>query len=114
MIKTFKYWVEPSITGYTPKTTYWDQFTHAESQETEKEAVKVIKALYKMLLVEAKPNVKHFTELVMVLNHKCWAHARVSQNLVGKAYSDLYQKAWDLGLNHYKDEELNYLIETLD
>lgn len=115
MVKVHQYWVEPNLTGYTPVTNYWGQFSKAEeNKETEAKACTAIKELYKELKKEATLNAKKYTEFIMVLNHKCWGHANLGQNQIGQLYSDLYQKAWNFGLRHFKGEELTYMINTLD
>lgn len=102
------------ITGYKPITNYWARFTQAELQDTESKAVKAVKALLKEVLPEAKADYKKYTELVMVLNHKCWDHSELHQNIIGMWYQEEYLKKHDWALSRLKGEEFNYYYSTLD
>ena len=59
MVHIKETWVEAELFGYKPFTNYWEQFTQAESQETEQKAVKACKILLEQLLLEAKSDYKN-------------------------------------------------------
>lgn len=114
-MKTKTAWVVPKITGYKILTDYWEQFTKVELEaETQDAAIKAAKKLYKELLPAAKKDYKKLTELVMVLNHKCWDHSELDQNLIGIWYSDEYLKLHDWALDHLKGDEFSYYYQTVD
>lgn len=56
-------------TGYEPITTFWDDFTIAD-----KYGESGIRDTYKRAFKAWKKDYKFLTELVMVLNWKCWYH----------------------------------------
>lgn len=116
MIKIPTYWVEPTLTGYQPVTTYWTQLNAIEANNAASEdaACIAIRKWLTSILKEAQNNYKAYTELVMVLNHRCWAHANRQQNKIGKLYSDLFYKTQGWGYNNLKGEQLSYFINTLD
>lgn len=111
-----KIWREPLMTGYKPKTNYWDQFTEAEKTCKNTSDTKPLKELLDKLAEDCKNNlpVEYITELIMVLNHKCWAHAEMGQNTIYLWYSRQYEKLWDWALRYLKGEDLSYCISTLD
>lgn len=116
MIKAAKYWTVPNITGYMPVTTYWNQLTKLEEQNNASEETFCM-ALRKWLtdnLKKAQEDYKAFTELVMVLNHKCWDHCNMGQHKIGKLYSDFFYKTQNWGYKHLKGEQLTYFFNTLD
>lgn len=94
--------------GYTPLTTYWDDFSIADAF-----GVDAIKDTYKRAFEYAKLDYKYLTELVMVLNHKIWEHYETNVRL-GMLYNELWEKADAYGLDTLKDNELSYFIRTLD
>lgn len=70
---------------------------------------------------------KYFTEFIMCLNHKSWAHyknvdgQRINMKkedalVLSKLYSDLYYRAKDLYEEHYKNDKaaLRYFYEVMD
>lgn len=116
MIKVPTYWDVPEITGYKPVTDYWTQLNkvEAENNTSEDSACLAIRKWLTDILPEAQKDYKAYTELVMVLNHKCWAHAHYNQNKIGRLYHDLFYKTQDWGYRNLKGELLSYFIQTLD
>ena len=114
-------WNIESVTGYKPKTTFWDDFNVADSYGTA-----AIKDTYKRAFNEWKTNAEYVTELAMVLNHRIWYWYDVSmkalkmQTLDTQAdeYSKLYTQLWEKTdkwcMNHLKGNDLTYYIQTTD
>ena len=96
-------------TGYTPITTFWKDFSIAEIFD-----IDAIEDMYKRYFDEWKDSVKEFTELVMVLNWKCWEWHYKNKAIMSEYYGQLYYDAYDFGIEHFKGEDLSYFWRTLD
>ena len=94
--------------GYESFTTFWDDFSIADAFGTA-----AIKDTYNRAFNEWKNDYKYLTELVMVLNHKCWYYNDKKEDYC-ELYADLYEKAYQWGLDNLKDDELTYFWSTLD
>lgn len=101
-------WNVEEITGYKPKTTFWDDFTIAEAF-----GENAILDTYNRALREWKDNYIYLTELVMVLNHKIW-HYYNKNNAYACLYNELWEKTDSYCLENLHGEELNYYYQTLD
>ena len=103
-------WTLAERIGYKPLTTFWNDFSVAEAFGPPS-----IKDAAKRAWSEWKDNYKYATELIMVLNHKCW-HWNEHNDVLMELYSNLYyeynEKLYDL----YKNDKvaLNYIFHTLD
>ena len=75
--------------------------------------VKAIKDTYKRAFNGWKGSYKYFTELVMVLNHRCWMWNEKNNTLM-ELYRDLYYKARDYALDNFKGEALKFYLEVTD
>ena len=99
--------------GYNPITTFWDDFTIAERFN-----VKAIEETARKAFNEWKDNYKYLTELIMVINHKCWEHYHNGNNKLSDFYSNLYyeydEKAIDYLEKNYGEEEQLYFFRMLD
>lgn len=113
MAQTFERWLAES-TGYECKTTFWMDFSIAESF-----GVTAIKDTYRMAFREWKHNVVFLTELAMVLNHKSWYHfdawreGKDCHHLV-RLYTELFLKVDNYAKLHLKGDELEYYYVTTD
>lgn len=89
-------------------TTFWQDFTIADMF-----GVDGIQDTYNRAFAEWKTDYRYLTDLVIVLNHKCWQHHGKKQ-----AYSELYAKlfyeAKDYAYENLKDEELDYFFHQTD
>ena len=98
--------------GYTPITTFWDDFSIAE-----KFGEQAIRDTAERAFEEWHTNIKFLTEFVMILNHKCWTWNNVRDDLM-QLYSMLYyqynDKAWDWLEQNGTEEEKDYYFRTLD
>ena len=99
--------------NYKPCTTFWQDFTIADKfVDVEKDP---IGDTYKKALEYAKLDYKYFTELVLVLNHKCWQHHDQGNMKLSQLYCDLYYKTDDLFYKTFKDATARaYYVKTLD
>ena len=97
-----------SMTGYQPKTTFWQDFSIAECCGRD-----AVKDTFRQAFNEWKGNVEYLTELVMILNWKCWSWYEQNDQL-SELYSELYEKADQYALDNLKDEELEYFLKTVD
>lgn len=96
------------MSGYTPKTTFWTDFSIAD-----KFGVKAVEDTYNRAFKEWKSNIEYVTELVMVLNWKSWQYAETNPDLA-MVYQRLWEKADQWCMNNLKGDDLQYFIKTLD
>lgn len=105
-------WQMAEEIGYTPITTFWDDFSIAE-----KFGEQAIRDTAKRAFNEWHHDIKFLTELVLVLNHKCWSWNNIREDYV-QLYSLLYYdydaKAWDWLEKHGTEEDKDYYFHTLD
>lgn len=96
-------------TGYTPKTTFWQDFSIADCY-----GVKAVKDTYRRAFNGWKHDRVYLTELVMVLNHKIWQHHDNGRQQLALCYNELWKAADAWGLENLKGEDLSYFLHTLD
>lgn len=100
-------WDITEFSGYTPVTTFWQDFSVADLFGN-----KAIENTYKKAKSEWKDNYKYWTELCLVLNHKIWQwHERDNQKAM------LYERLWreaDAITTEWSDEEQEYYFEITD
>ena len=94
--------------GYEVFTTFWDDFSIADSF-----GILAIKDTYKRAFEEWKWDYKYLTELVMVLNRKIWYWYKKDER-IAKCYNDLWAECDEYAYDNLKGEELDYFIKTLD
>lgn len=94
--------------GYTPKTTFWQDFSIADAFGTN-----AIQDTYNRAFNEWKGNYIYLTELVMVLNHKIGQWYQTN-DAYAKLYDELWGKADEYACTHLKGEELSYFYSTTD
>lgn len=101
-------WNIEKQTGYKPKTTFWADFSIADTF-----GLSAIKDTYKRAFDNWKENYEYLTELSMVLNWKLW-------EFYGKnnEYYELYQNLWDetdeYAVGNLKGEGLEYYYRVTD
>lgn len=101
-------WNITELTGYVPKTTFWQDYSIADAF-----GIDAIKDTYKRAFNEWKNNTEYITEMVMVLNHKCWWwYGKDTEK--SKLYSDLYYTLDDWCLNNLKGDDFDYYVRTTD
>ena len=102
-------WNVESLCGYTPKTTFWDDFSIAERME----GVAGVKGTFNRAFKQWKDEYVYLTELVMVLNHKIWQHYEKNEELA-MLYERLWQQADAYACEHLSGDELQYFYSTTD
>ena len=103
------YWNIEALTGYKPKTTFWQDFTIADAF-----GVAGIRDTYKRAFNGWKSNYEYLTELVMVLNWKLWAHHEKGNEAIAKVYQELWEEADQWCCENLKGEALSYYYSTTD
>ena len=104
-----KTWNIQAMTGYEPKTTFYEDFSIADAfgisavRDTYRQGLKTCQALGYIYL----------TEFVMALNWKIWEHYETNETLA-VVYNDLWMKATDIARETLKGEELEYFYRTTD
>lgn len=94
------------MTGYTPKTTFWTDFSLAEPFGQD-----AIVDTYNRAFDEWKNNVQYLTELVMILNWKIWQHAN---DELSDVYNELWKDADSYCCDNLKGDDLSYFLTTTD
>lgn len=99
----------PEYEALRVDTTFWNDFSIAD-----KFGIKAVKDTFKRAFEEWKSDYKYLTELVMVLNHKCWDHYSKGNTKLSNLYSDLYYKANDWAYSHLEGEALDFYFHVTD
>lgn len=94
--------------GYTPKTTFWSDFTLAEHY-----GVAAIRDTYERSFRDWHGNLEYITELVLVLNHKIWQHHEHNDQLAS-IYNDLWKEADAWCMENLHGDDAEYYFETTD
>jgi hypothetical protein len=105
MIKT---WNIEAMTGYSPITTFYEDFSIAD-----KFGLDAIQDTYNRAMEGWKNNYKYLTELVMALNWKIWEHYEHNE-AYAELYDKLYREADEYACENLKGEELSYFFRTTD
>lgn len=63
---------------------------------------------------EWKDNVDYYGSFILTLNHLIWFHYDNGNMEVAKVYDELWRKADDFAMNHFKGDDLNKIIAFLD
>ena len=92
---------------------FWAAFDEAEEGGAD-----TIQVIANMAYQRWKDSVEELTDLVMVINHKCWEHYRLGNNELSGLYGDLYYFYYEKAINYRekekRNEDLTYFIRTLD
>lgn len=96
------------MTGYEPKTTFWQDFCVAEPF-----GEKAIRDTFKRAFKEWQNDKVYVTELVMVLNWKSWQYAETNERLA-RLYQELWGEADEWCCKNLKGEDLDYFYRTTD
>lgn len=96
-------------TDYEMQTTFWTDFSIADVF-----GVEAVQDTYDRAIEEWKDHAVYLTELVMVLNHKCWQHYDAGHGSLCKKYEELYYKADTYAMDHLKGDDLQYYLQTTD
>ena len=94
--------------GYELKTTFWDDFTIADSFGLE-----AIRDTFNRSFYNWKNDVEYITELAMVMSWKSCYYYDKNQEYMN-LYSDLYHEVDNWCLDNLSEEDLIYYIQTTD
>lgn len=103
-----KTWNIENITGYRPKTTFYEDFSIAD-----RFGIPAVKDTYRRAFQSWKDNHIYLTELVMALNWKIWEHYETNDALA-EVYNELWEKAAQYAVETLQDTELEYYLTTTD
>lgn len=92
-----------------PTTTFNMDFQIAEAF-----GENAIRDTYKRAKAEWKNDCGYFTELVVVLNERCWMWHSKGNEKLSSLYSELYYDANDYALDNYKGEEAQHFLDVTD
>jgi hypothetical protein len=96
--------------GHETHTTFYSDFTIADLTGGEK----AVRDTYKRARKAWESDIKYLTELVMVLNHKCWEHNDAENYAMSMVYQELWEELHDWCLDNLKDDDLSYYLQTTD
>ena len=105
---TIKTWNIEEMTGYEPKTTFYEDFSIADWF-----GARAVKDTFRRAFGEWKDDVVYLTELVMALNWKIWEHYENNEPLA-RVYNELWTKADAYAVEHLKGDDLAYFYRTTD
>ena len=89
-------------------TTFYSDFGIAD-----RFGIAAIKDTYNRVFRAWKDDYRYWTEVVMALNARCWLWSEKDDDLM-VLYRNLYYKARDWALDHFKGEELRFFWEVTD
>lgn len=107
-IGTIKVWNIESMTGYKPRTTFYEDFSIADQF-----GAPTICDTYCRAFNKWQNNIEYMTELVMVLNCKIWEH-NSRNHMLAEIYDELCRKADEWVLDHFDGDDLQYFLRTTD
>jgi len=90
-------------------TTFWSDFTIADAF-----GINAVKDTFKRAFEEWKDDYRYLTDLVSVLNHKCWQHYENGNAKMSQLYQELYYEADGYALDTLKGEEFDYFWKKVD
>ena len=107
------HWGIEEETGYKPFTTFWQDFSIADTY-----GLQAIQDTFNRAFEAWKGDYKYLTELVLVLNHKIFHHyvkdGTEEQNETASLYNVLWRKANDYALDNLQGEQLDYFYQQTD
>lgn len=97
------------VNGYETKTTFWQDFSIADAFGND-----AIQDTYNRAFGEWKTNYIYLTELVLVLNWKCWYWYENKNEERSLLYEKLFYEAQEYALDNLKGKEFDYFFHTTD
>lgn len=112
MTLTYEDWNIEEMTGYRPITTYYMDFSIADAfgEDAVRDTYERAK---RALCASPKPNYKELTELVMVLNWKCWRWYEHNDRL-SELYAKFYYELSGWCCDNFGEKEAEYYFRTTD
>ncbi len=104
------------LSGYQTQTTFFSDFSIAEFTECYMNGKGAIRKTFDKSVKKWIKNTVYGTELVLVLNHKCWEHHERKNNELRELYRGLFYEAQDAYCEANKDNEdaMSYFYEVTD
>lgn len=97
------------MSGYQPKTTFWQDFSIADVFGKD-----AIMDTFNRAFDEWKSNVEYITELCLILNWKIWYWHDNNNEEYATIYNELWGKVDSWCMENLKDDDLKYFIHTTD
>lgn len=107
-IRTIKTWNIEEMTGYKPRTTFYEDFSIADQF-----GIPAIRDTYCRAFNSWQNNIEYMTELVMVLNWKIWEHYN-KNHMLAEMYEELFSKSEQWVFDHFDGEDMQYFLRTTD
>lgn len=98
-----------NLPGYEEKTTFMSDFAIADVF-----GESAVKDTYKRAFNEWKEEVEYLTELVLVLNTRCWLHFNKGNKKLSELYAELYHATDQYAYKTLEGEDLEYYFRTTD
>jgi hypothetical protein len=95
--------------GYTRKTTFFSDLSIAEWY-----GAASVRSTYCTVVKNWLNDKVYFTEFVMSLNWKIWEQNARGNNELAQVYDELWKDADALVMEKWKDENLQYYLQTTD
>lgn len=105
-------WPLTEMTGYQPKTTFWQDFSIADAF-----GVEAVQDTFNRAFEEWKDDKVYGTELSMVLNWKQFQFAKdgwLAEGEMCKLYIKLWKQIDAYIMKNWKGEKLSYYVATTD
>lgn len=104
-----KTWNIEAMTGYKPKTTFYEDFSIADAF-----GVLAVKDTFRRAMRGWKDNYEYLTELAMAMNWKVNEHYCNGNMRFADLYQELYEQVDTYCQEHLTGEELSYYYRTTD
>lgn len=108
-IGPIKTWNIEAMTGYKPRTAFYEDFSIADHF-----GGSAIRDTYCRAFNAWQNNIEYMTELVMVLNWKISEHYHSRNYSLAEMYDGLWRKADEWVFDHFDGDELQYFFRTTD
>ena len=103
-------WNVSDLNGYTPKTTFWQDFWIAAAYGTD-----AVQDTYNRAMKEWKDNYIYMTELALVLNHMgCLFYKKNDTITLARLFFQLDEQHTDWCYENLKGDELAYFMQVID
>lgn len=99
----------PELHNYQFVTTFWDDFTIADCFGTQ-----AVRETFSSVFAAFRDDCAMLTELVLVLNWKCWQRYELGELKASKMYQTFYERAYKYAEKHLSDVDLKYFYRILD
>lgn len=101
-------WNIESMTGYKPRTTFYEDFSDAD-----RFGIVAIKDTYCSAFNQWQNNIEYMAELVKVLGWKIAEHYSDYSTEYRELYYELWQKAGSWVCYHFDGDDLQYFWRTI-